>query len=46
MWVGEFGWLAAVAVFVVGVVAALWHLRTRATVDTRSEVSAPEEVPR
>ncbi len=45
-WVGEFGWLAAVAVLVVGVVAALWHLRSPATVDTRSEVSAPEEVPR
>lgn len=27
---GEFGWLAAVTVLLVGVVAALWHTRTAA----------------
>lgn len=26
-WVGEFGWLAAIASMVVGMVAAIWHLR-------------------
>ncbi|NTU72505.1 MAG: CPBP family intramembrane metalloprotease [Coriobacteriia bacterium] len=27
MWVGEFGWLAAIASLIVGVSAAVWHLR-------------------
>jgi membrane protease YdiL (CAAX protease family) len=27
-WVGEFGWLAAIASLIVGIVAAIWHLRS------------------
>ena len=26
-WVGEFGWLAAVAALATGILAAIWHLR-------------------
>jgi membrane protease YdiL (CAAX protease family) len=36
-WVGEFGWLAAIATLALGVAAAAWHLRRQVTEDAAAE---------